>query len=117
VLATQLESILRLHRHGKGYITLSSGSGKDFHQVIAIRRDRLSTYFSHYFEKGSKDSYVTINAGYRLAHRGKHGLAYGHPKHDSESLAYLCACYADLDHYNVGIDASTALAFVSKYQH
>src|SRR6266566_8743486 len=94
--ALSLAPILRLHRHSAGYVTFSAGADDDFHYRVAIRGDELNSCFPALLDELLKDFYVSINAGYRLSRYGPHGSAYGHPKHDSAHLRYLCACYADL---------------------
>src|SRR5262249_52509036 len=87
-----LAPILRLHRHGDGYVTFSAGGSEEFHYRVAIRGDELQTYFAEFVDACSKDYYVSINAGYRLSRFGRNGRAFGYPKHDSVTLRYLCAC-------------------------
>ncbi len=65
---------------------------------------------------GVKDSYVSINAGYRLSRFGRNGSAYGYPKHDSLNLRYLCACYVDIDYYKLCTDFGTTLGAVVNLQ-
>lgn len=108
--------ILHLHRHHDGYISLAAGSGDDFRPVVAIRASEFETYFPAFREQLLKDSYVSINASWRLRKWGPDGAAHGYPKHDSENMRYLCACYADLDFYRVGLDVPEVLGALVDYQ-
>lgn len=115
----QLAPILRLHRHTDGYVTFSVRSGDDFRHHVAIRAGELETYFPEFIQDFEKDAYVSINAGWRLSKCGPKGRAYGHPKHDSRNLRYLCACYVDIDYYRLGVTSTsfgTVLGWVVTYQ-
>jgi hypothetical protein len=116
----QLALIKTLHRHKDGYVTFSVGSGDDFHNRVAIRAGQLETYFPEFVSELLKDSYVSINADFRLAklhwRDGKRTTAYGYPKHSTDSLKYLCACYVDIDYYRLNTDFGTVLGHVVNYQ-
>ncbi len=58
-----------------------------------------------------KDSYVGINASYR--HKGVKGRARGYPSHNDRSIRYLCACFADIDYYKVGLTFNAAKKHVA----
>jgi len=109
-----------LHRHEDGYVTFSAGAGDDFHHRVAIKAGELETYFPQFMDELLKDSYVSINAGYRLRRHGRIGgqrtRAFGHPKHSTDTLKYLCACYADIDYYRFNADFGSVLGQVVKYQ-
>ena len=110
--------IFALHRHDDGYIAFAVAreAGEDFRPLVSIRRDELARYFPEFREQLLKDSYVSINAGWRLRRYGKDGAAYGYPLHRTERLRYLCAAYADLDYYRLGVDFGQALGRIVTMQ-
>lgn len=109
----QLSPILELHRHKDGYVVFSSKNGEDLVDRCAVRADELQTYFPQFREQLVKNSFVAINADWRLA-RGKGPR--GFPAHHTGNLRYLCACYVDLDYYRMGLDFGTAFGTVIDYQ-
>ena len=96
----QLFPIKALHRHD-GYIAFAVKNGDDFRPAFSIRASALDSYFPEFRRSLVKDSFVSLNGSYCLAH-GKTG-DHGYPKHRNDTLRYLCACYADLDFYNLGL--------------
>jgi hypothetical protein len=110
--------ILALHRHDDGYIAfaVARDGGDDFRPLISIRRDELARYFPEFREQLLKDSYVSINAGWRLRRQGSDRAAYGYPLHRADRLRYLCAAYADLDYYRLGVDFGQALGQIVTMQ-
>jgi hypothetical protein len=107
---------LHLHRHDDGYVSFAVKSGDDFRPRISILRSELDSYFPEFISDFAKDSFVSINASCRLAGHHQRGKVYGYPKHDSANLRYLCACYTDIDYYNLGLDFGTALGLIVNYQ-
>jgi hypothetical protein len=117
----QLAPIRALHRHKDGFITFSAGSNDDFRNVIAIKCEALETYFPQFIDQLCKDSYVSINADFRLAKFGRTSdgartKAFGLPKHSTNSLKYLCACYVDIDYYHFNADFGIILGRIVSYQ-
>ena len=110
--------ILALHRHDDGYIAfaVARNAGEDFRPLVSIRRDELARYFPEFREQLLKDAYVSINADWRLQRYGKDGAAYGRPLHRTDRLRYLCAAYADLDYYRLGVNWGQALGKVVEMQ-
>src|ERR1700722_19997440 len=90
---TILAPILALHRHNDGYIAfaVARDDGDDFRPLVAIRRDELARCFPEFRHQFLKDSYVSINAGWRLRRQGRDGAAHGYPSHRTDRLRYLCA--------------------------
>ena len=113
-----LAPILALHRHDDGYIAfaVARDAAEDFRPLISVRRDELARYFPEFRRQLLKDAYVSINADWRLQRYGKEGPAYGHPLHRTDRLRYLCAAYADLDYYRLGVNFSQALGKVVEMQ-
>jgi hypothetical protein len=109
----QLFPILHLHRHKDAYVVISSKSGDDMVDRCSVRIDHLQTYFPQYREQLLKDSFVGINADWRLA-RGK-GLC-GYPLHRTDGLRYLCACYVDLDYYKLGLQFGAVFGTIISLQ-
>jgi hypothetical protein len=90
--------ILHLHRHQDGYITFATmRDGEDFRPLISVRASEQETWFPAFREQLEKDSYVSINADWRLRKHGPDGNAYGYPLHRCDSLRYINACYVDVD--------------------
>ena len=110
--------ILALHRHDDGYIAFAVAreTGEDFRPLISVRRDELARYFPEFREQLLKDAYVSINADWRLQRYGKNGPAHGYPLHRTDRLRYLCAAYADLDYYRLGVNFGQALGKVVEMQ-
>jgi len=75
---------------------MARDAGEDFRPLISIRRDELARYFPEFREQLLKDSYVSINAGWRLRRNGQDDATYGYPLHRTDRPRYLCAAYADL---------------------
>jgi len=113
----QFGPLLDLHRHKDGYVRFAVSQDDDFRPLVAILSGELSTCFPTFQDRMLKDSYVSINASWRLQKCGSEGKAYGHPKHSTSDLRFLCACYADLD-----FDRLTRLTYkevisrISEYQ-
>ena len=100
VAVDQLESLLRLHRHSDGVISFAVKSEELFLPVHAIRARDLTTMFPEFRADLLKNSYVSINAAARAA-RGSVGKI-GKPKHNTDTLRYLCASYVDIDCHSLG---------------
>jgi hypothetical protein len=120
IFGPELGPIMALHRHQDGYISFAvardEGNDKYFKPLVAIRRDELAQYFPEFRDQLLKDSYVSINAGWRLLRNGPDGPAYGHPMHRTDRLRYLCAAYADLDYYRLRMTFGHALGKVVDMQ-
>lgn len=99
--------IAALHRHD-GYISFARKSDDDFRPVFGIRADLLENMFPEFRKQLFKDSFVSINASYRLAGNYKN-RPHGWPAHRTENLRYLCACYCDIDIYKMGVSCEDAL--------
>ena len=97
----QLFPIKALHRHD-GYIAFALKNGDDFRPAFSIRADALDSIFPEFRLRLLKDSFVSLNGSYCLANR-QTGKVHGPPRHRNDSLRYLCACYADLDFYKLGM--------------
>jgi hypothetical protein len=96
-----------LHRHDDGYISFMVRDGDDIGKRFAIRASELTEIFPEFTAHLIRDSFVSINAGYTLANHS--GAAFGCPKHRTEFLRYLCACYVDLDYYNLGLERPSVI--------
>src|ERR1022692_2169377 len=109
--------ILRLHRHSDGYIAFAAErDGEDFRPVISIRASELETWFPAFREQLLRDSYVGINADWRLRSYGSDGPAYGYPLHRSDQLRYINACYVDIDLHKLGLDVGAVIGRVINLQ-
>jgi hypothetical protein len=109
--------ILHLHRHADGYIAFATErDGEDWRPLVSIRAGELETWFPLFREQLLKDSFVGINADFRLRSYGDHGAAYGYPLHRTNRLRYVNACYADLDCYKLGLDVGTVIGRVINLQ-
>jgi hypothetical protein len=109
--------ILRLHRHSDGYVSFATErDGEDFRPIRAIRASELETWFPAFRDQLLRDSYVGINADWRLRSYGEHGDSYGFPYHRSDALRYLNACYVDIDFHKLGLDVGTVIGRVVNLQ-
>jgi len=112
-----LSMIRKLHRHSDGYVSFASSSGDEFRLKVAIKASHLDNVFPQFLDSLLKDSFVSVNASWRLAHPSCNKLPFGYPKHTTDTLRYLCACYSDLDFYKVGIpDFGTFFGTLIEYQ-
>jgi len=94
------DPILKLHRHGDGYINFVAKDGDGLCPLYSIRADHLDAMLPGIREQLEKDAFVSLNASFRetWTRRSKHRG----PAHSTDTLRYLCANYADIDHYRVG---------------
>jgi hypothetical protein len=106
--------LLRLHRHTDGYLSFALAREDEWRPMYAIRADRLEQMFPEIRNHLLRDSFVSINAAHRAAGSSRSPARAGihHPRHRSETLRYLCACYCDLDFYKKGFTYPQALAAV-----
>jgi hypothetical protein len=109
--------ILQLHRHRDGYIAFATKrDDDDFRPRVAIRAGGLESWFPAFREQFEKDSYVAINADWRLRSHGADGDEYGYPLHCGASLRYINACYVDIDFHILGLDFGTVIGRVVNLQ-
>ncbi len=109
--------IRTLHRHSDGYVSFASISDDEFRLKVAIKASQLDTVFPEFLNSLLKDSFVSINASWRLAHFSCNKLSSGYPRHATDTLRYLCACYSDVDFYKVGVpDFATFFGILIDYQ-
>src|SRR5207237_2569779 len=102
-LGPRLHPIKVLHRHDDGFIAFAlKEDDKGFRPSFGIKASALESMFPGFVDRLTTNSYVSINAAYTLA-PGKKERVVGYPRHRTETLRYLCACYCDIDHYKVGI--------------
>src|ERR1035437_4434853 len=105
-----LPPIKALHRHD-GYISFAVKTDDIFCPKFAIRADALDSLFPQFREQLLKDSFLSINAAYCLARRNT-TLLKGRPNHRSDTLRYLCACYCDIDYYNLNLEFNQVFSLV-----
>jgi hypothetical protein len=100
-----LAPVAALHRHHDGYVAfaVSRDRGEDFRPLVSIRRDELALRLPDFRHKFLKDAYASINAGWRLRRRYEAAGRCGYPCHRTYDLRFLCAAYADLDYYRLGL--------------
>src|ERR1022692_1973106 len=109
--------ILHLHRHQDGYIAFAvERDGEDFRPLVSIKAAELATWFPAFREQLLKDSYVGINADWRLRSYGEHGDSYGYPLHRGDRLRYINAAAVDVDCYRLGIESGDVIGRVIKLQ-
>jgi hypothetical protein len=112
----QIAPIKALHRHD-GFISFAAKKGEDdWKQVIAIRATALDQWFPAFTEQLVRDSFVSINASYRLAW-GSPDRDHGFPMHRNDTLRFLCACYCDLDYYNLGLESHEVTGEVARLRN
>ena len=98
----QVSPIEALHRHD-GYISFALKREDDWRPAFAMRASELRSIFPQFRDQLLKDSFVSLNASWRLDHRASKN-AFGYPAHSTENLRYLCACYCDIDSYKKGLE-------------
>jgi hypothetical protein len=106
----QLHPIKALHRHD-GYIKFMVKDADDpdrMEQQFSIRADALDAWFPEFTAALVRNSFCSINGGYRLADRSS--APWGRPLHNTDSLRFLCACYCDIDYYSQGLKRLQVLA-------
>jgi len=112
IAVDQIESMLRLHRHSDGVISFAVKSDDVFCPIHAVRAEDLGTMFPEFREHLLKNSYVSINAAARMARRAMAKI--GAPKHNTDTLRYLCASYVDIDCHSLGIAIEDVLRFAKE---
>jgi hypothetical protein len=110
VAAPEVASLLLLHRHLDGVITFVVKDDEGWRRVRAVRASDLDREYPSFRDKLLRDSYVSLNAAYRMA-KGSRGPV-GWSDHNTGTLRYLCACYCDIDFYNVGLTYDQAMTAV-----
>ena len=105
-----LSPIKVLHRHN-GYISFAAKSDDIFCPRFAIRADALDSIFPEFRKPLFKESFLSINAAYCLE-RGNRTALIGRPRHRTDTLRYLCACYCDIDYYNRGLEFNQVFSTV-----
>jgi hypothetical protein len=115
VAATEVASLLLLHRHSDGVITFAVKDDDGWQRVRAVRASALESEYPSFRDKLLRNSYVSLNAAYRMA-KGSRGPA-GWSDHNTGTLRYLCACYCDIDFYKDGLNLTyeEAMAAVRDY--
>jgi hypothetical protein len=115
VAATEVASLLLLHRHSDGVITFAVKDDDGWQRVRAVRASALESEYPSFRDKLLRNSYVSLNAAYRMA-KGSRGPA-GWSDHNTGTLRYLCACYCDIDFYKDGLNLKyeEAMAAVRDY--
>jgi hypothetical protein len=99
-------SILRIHRHEDGFITLHDKRGGEFKNLGAVRPKALPMRLDAQVERLRQDAYFSLNA---------YWFGEGIPddfsrpfRRNREHLRYLCTVFCDLDCHKVGISPSKA---------
>ena len=96
----EIELIRVLHPSTDGFVAFAVGDEDGLFPRLAVRSDTLPERVPQF----TRDSYVSINQGFRLKQRkGSKDASSGEPIHRTDTLRYLCAAYADLDFYNLGL--------------
>lgn len=114
----QLDIILKLHRHNDAYIAFAVRDEDGvWHDVRAIHSGSIQLYLPWVEQRLAKDSYLSINADQCIRRHGVDGAAWGVPRHSEKGVAYLCACYCDLDYYNTRLGFGQAFGLVIDYQN
>lgn len=110
--------IRRLHRHADGFISFaverdSEADESDFRPLVSIRASELDTIFPQFLPQLLRDSYVSVNADWRLRTfgdpRSPDYPPFGYPLHRTDKLRYLNAAFVDLDHYKLGMRAGAVI--------
>ena len=117
---SQVQDILTLHSHTDGYVMIAVGDDEGNQRPIqAIRADRLESLLPGFHKRLEKDSYVAINAGYRVAgvrYNARAAADSGYPIHNEQNLKYLTACYVDIDHYAISLDYATTMYRITRME-
>lgn len=108
----QAEPILTIHRHTDGYVTFHRKNSESWEELFAIRADKLDSLFPTFRRELERDSYFSVNSFYRDGGDSRKWPALGRPYRRQDALRYLCACYADLDCYKVGLDVGQVMGMV-----
>jgi hypothetical protein len=106
--------IRELHRHTDGYIHFAIKSDDRFVPWHSVRADLLDSTLPAFREDLDKNSFVSINASFRETWT-RRGNRRGKP-HSTQTLKYLCACYADIDYYKTGMSFDSALTAIHELQ-
>ncbi len=109
LIGSQLYPMLALHRHS-GFIALAAKSDDDFRTTRSIRADHLEAMLPVIREELLKDAFFSVNGHFR--HGGRNKNPHGPAASGTNTLRYLCACYADLDFYRQGLDFNSTYKIV-----
>lgn len=111
-----LNPLLLLHRHSDGFVTFHSLTDRSFRDVNAVRGSALRKYFPFLGAELDEDGLVSINAFYKPKDKDGRTAEIGVPLRRTDALRYLCACYVDLDFYNVSRDYKEVFLTVLRLQ-
>ena len=88
------EALQVLHRHDDAHLAIAVKSDDRFTPLFSMQTETLEASLESHRLRLEKDSFVSINAAY--------GTHKDRPNHKEKTLRYLCACYCDIDFYNLG---------------
>lgn len=104
---TTLDFLKLVHRHD-GFVSFGSKhKDRGLSPRCAIKATTLENHWPAYRNFFIEDGFVSINASYRHASEDQTSDT-GRPKHRSNTLRFLCACYCDVDCYRVKLSFEEA---------
>jgi hypothetical protein len=112
ISSAEIELMRLLHPSTDGFVAFAVGDEDGLVPRVATRSDALPERVPSFV----RDSYISINQAFRAyRYDDKHRIS-GIPRHRTDTLRYLCAVYADLDFYNVGLTADEVVARLAELQ-
>jgi hypothetical protein len=90
-----------IHRHSDGVVTFHKKEEDLFDNLFAIRAEHLSSILPDVRGQLESDAFMSMNA-YWHREKNRHYLSAVQCRRPNR-LRYLCACYADLDFYKLGL--------------
>jgi Primase C terminal 1 (PriCT-1) len=102
-----------LHTSTDGFVAFAVGDEDGLFPKIAIRSDSLAEHVPQLL----RDSYISINQAFRVKRFNNKHRNSGIPCHRTDTLRYLCAAYADLDFYRIGLVADDVIARLAELKN
>lgn len=113
-ICDELALIQSIHRHTDGVVTFHCKLDDQFENLFAIRADYLPWMLSTTDHRLASDAFMSVNA-YWHPKRNPHYLSAAQCRKPNR-LRYLCACFADLDFYKLGLTYGQVIGTIVDYQ-
>jgi hypothetical protein len=110
----ELNPLKIIHRHSDGVITFHRKAGDSFENLFAIRGEHLTRLFPEIRHQLETDAFMSLNA-YWHSEPNRHLLSAAQCRKPNR-LRYLCACFADLDFYKLGLFYGQAIGTIIDHQ-
>jgi len=113
-ICVELALIQAIHRHTDGVVTFHCKQNDQFENLFAIRSGYLPCLLSTTDQRLASDAFMSVNA-YWYPERTPRYLSAAQCRKPNR-LRYLCACFADLDFYKLGLTYGQVIGTIVDYQ-